>query len=116
MQYKCLNGRKKCNVQSKTDHPCAEDEFRCITSGACTPLGDKCNKYFNCHDGSDEKNCDGNIHSINEYKSMTTCTLNFDLFTIYSLFLFTPFLAIYRPATRTDVLPLEFAKNTDFFP
>ena len=51
----------------KTDHPCAEDQFRCNTSGACIPLEYKCNELGDCQDRSDEENCHGKVFSIHYY-------------------------------------------------
>ena len=51
----------------ETDDSCAEDQFRCHTSGVCIPLVSKCDEWDDCRDRSDEENCHGKVYSIHDY-------------------------------------------------
>jgi hypothetical protein len=68
----CSDGsdEMKCN-KTRPGKMCKADEFRCEDGSSCIKKGLVCNKYNNCFDGSDEKNCGELSEDENQCKGLS---------------------------------------------
>lgn len=50
----------KCESESREEGICTADEYRC-DNGQCIPIEQKCNRRYDCQDGTDETICGSSI-------------------------------------------------------